>query len=584
MGRALTIFMLLPVTLLVLAPVGAMAFRSLRVEAVDTTGGERIAGRIHGSDEAGVEILPAGARTTRLIPRAEVAWEGKIFSLRNYATVLGGQANLNMFLATFTLAAAAALLALLLGLPVGILLGATNLPARGTLELLIVLPLVLPPILLAIATYHDLLAVRPEFLRAVLVFGLSLWPLVALFCIRSVRSVGAQGLDAARLQTAPREALFRIALAPALPGAAAGALLVFAFVVADFAVPDFLGVTTAKNTISVYANTVMTHWRQDDSGAAAAAGMVPTLLCLVAFALVLRLEHKREAATLGQDSADPHPLPLGRARVPAQIFVWLLLAVCLVWPMVRHLETTGGAHFGTPVARQGANPAGIDIPDERQKPTSVLDGLRKSVALDGVGLNAVTSLVLAGGGALLAVLLALALTEAGRGRPRLDRFLLVVAFLPVAVPPMVLAVGWVLVFGRWMDLRFFPAFLLGARLLPFAALAVRSIRRRLDPALLDAAATAGLGPWRRFWRVTFPLIAPGAALGFLLAFLFGLREVDAIVFTRGGAETLPVQMYNKIHYGYDVQVAGLAFLWTAGLAMFLLVLRLLAGRRLRWLP
>ena len=43
-------------------------------------------------------------------------------------------------------------------------------------------------------------------------------------------------------------------------------------------------------------------------------------------------------------------------------------------------------------------------------------------------------------------------------------------------------------------------------------------------------------------------------------------------------------MYNKIHYGYDVQVAGLAFLWTAGLGMFLLVLRLLAGRRLRWLP
>ena len=169
-----------------------------------------------------------------------------------------------------------------------------------------------------------------------------------------------------------------------------------------------------------------------------------------------------------------------------------------------------------------------------------------------------------------AVLLALALTEAGRGRPRLDRFLLVLAFLPVAVPPMVLAVGWVLIFGRWMDLRFFPAFLLGARLLPFAALAVRSIRQRLDPALLDAAATAGLGPWRRFWRVTFPLIAPGAALGFLLAFLFGLREVDAIVFTRGGAETLPVQMYNKIHYGYDVQVAGLAFLWTAGLAVFLL--------------
>jgi ABC-type spermidine/putrescine transport system permease subunit II len=83
--------------------------------------------------------------------------------------------------------------------------------------------------------------------------------------------------------------------------------------------------------------------------------------------------------------------------------------------------------------------------------------------------------------------------------------------------------------------------------------------------------------------VTLPLIAPGAALGFLLAFLFGLREVDALVFTKAGAETLPVRLYNMIHYGYDSQVAGLSFLWMAGLALFLLVLLLLLPR-LRLLP
>jgi ABC-type spermidine/putrescine transport system permease subunit II len=84
--------------------------------------------------------------------------------------------------------------------------------------------------------------------------------------------------------------------------------------------------------------------------------------------------------------------------------------------------------------------------------------------------------------------------------------------------------------------------------------------------------------------VTLPLVLPGAALGFLLAFLFGLREVDAILFTRTGAETLPVQLYGMIHFGYDVQVGGLSFLWTAGVGLLLLVLALLAGRAFRLLP
>ncbi len=202
-----------------------------------------------------------------------------------------------------------------------------------------------------------------------------------------------------------------------------------------------------------------------------------------------------------------------------------------------------------------------------------------------VGESTKNSLLLAGGGALLALLLAIALTEVGRGRPRLDRVLLVCSFLSVAVPPMALAVGWVSLFGpSWAGKPLTPALLLGARLLPFATLAVRAARRRIAPEMLEAASVAGLGPAGRTLRVTLPLLAPGAALGFLLAFLFGLREVDAIVFTRSGAETLPVQLYNMIHYGFDVQVAGLSFLWMAGVGLFLLILALLAGRRFRLMP
>ncbi|MHC4548964.1 MAG: ABC transporter permease [Planctomycetota bacterium] len=585
MERVVLALALVLLALLVLAPVATMALESIRVDVVETREGKRYLGHVKDRDGNGVTIRAHGETTSRYVTRAEIAHEGRTFSLRNYRGLLAGGGERNMLLATLALAGASALVALLLGLPLGLLFAATDLPGRRLLEPLSVLPLVLPPILFAIATYHDLLDLRgPEFLRAAYVFGLTLFPLVSLFTARAVRATGADALDAARVQTTPREALFRVALGPALPGAATGALLVFTFVVADFAVPDFLGVTTAKNTITVYANAVYRYWYTDvDAGLATAAGMPPTLFCFLAFGLVLVVEARREAATLGSSFRELSPLPLGRGRLPCLLLAVVVLVAALVWPAARHLETTGGAHFGQPVA--GGGVAQAAVAETSEKPASVMDGLRRGVQTDRVGESTVNSVVLAGGGALLAVLLALLLSEAGRGRPRLDRALLVCAFLPVAVPAMSFAVGWVKLVGpSRASLRFLPVFLLAARLLPFAAFAVRAVRRRVAPELLEAGAVAGLGPGARLARITLPLVAPGAVLGFLLAFLFGLREVDALVFTRTGAETLPVQLYGMIHYGYDVQVAALSFLWMAGVALFLLVAALLAGPRFRLLP
>jgi iron(III) transport system permease protein len=569
----------------VLAPVGAMVWESVTVDAVETRDGSRYLGFVTDSDETGVTIRVAGETNTRHLPAADIVSRGRVPSLENYRSVLAHTGERSMLLATVVLAGVSTLLAILIGLPLGLLLAATNIPMRRTLEMVSVLPLVLPPILLAIAAYHDLLAVEPEFLRAAVVFGLSLFPLVSLLTARAVRAAGAEALDAARIQTGPWNALLKVGLRPALPGAASGALLVFVFVVSDFAVPDFLGVTTAQNTITVYANAVFNYWSKDgNAGAATAAGMPVTLLALAAFATVLVVEWKRDAATVTTRFREIEPMPLGRARWPLFLAVVLLLLLTVGGPMVRHLQTTGGAHYGSPVSQGGV--AGTQpSPDEiRAKPLSVWAGLKKGVQYTGIGDNVVNSLVLASGGALLALLLAIVLTGAGQGRPVLDRFLLVCSFLPVAVPPMVLAVGWVRLYGPWTHADYFPVVLMGARLLPFATLAVRAARRQVAGELLEAASLSGLGPAARTLRITLPLIAPGAALGFLLAFLFGLREVDAVIFTKSGAQTLPVRLYGMIHTALDVQVAGLAALWTAGNALLLVILRIMLGSRFRLLP
>jgi ABC-type Fe3+ transport system permease subunit len=306
--------------------------------------------------------------------------------------------------------------------------------------------------------------------------------------------------------------------------------------------------------------------------------MPATALALLAFAAVLWVERRRAASTVQGDFRSPEPLPLGRARRPLLAAAALLLALAFLWPAARHLETASGAHWGDPVAAGGAAPRVKT--ESRTKPKSLADGLRKGLLHDGIGDAAQTSLKLAGGGALVALLLALLLVEVGRIAPRLDKVLLVLCFLPIAVPPMSFAVGFVKLWGPTRASgESFPILLLGARLLPFAAFVVREARLRLAPEMLEAGAVAGLSGLRRYVRITFPLLVPAAALGYLLAFLFGLREVDALVFTKSGSEALPVKLYAMIHFGYDVQVGGLSFLWSAAVGLLLLILVLLVPGR-----
>ena len=60
--------------------------------------------------------------------------------------------------------------------------------------------------------------------------------------------------------------------------------------------------------------------------------------------------------------------------------------------------------------------------------------------------------------------------------------------------------------------------------LPFMVLPLYASLEKIDPALTDAAADLGAGPWRVFWRVTLPLSMPGVVAGFLLVFIPAVGE------------------------------------------------------------
>jgi putative spermidine/putrescine transport system permease protein len=114
--------------------------------------------------------------------------------------------------------------------------------------------------------------------------------------------------------------------------------------------------------------------------------------------------------------------------------------------------------------------------------------------------------------------------------------------------------------------------------LPYAVVALLGSFKRLDADMESQARLLGAGPWRVWWHVTLPVIAPGVAVGFSLAFLVSWSQYLATLFIGGGRViTLPLQLVSFQRGGDEAVAAALALVF---LGPAVLVLSLV-GRSLR---
>ncbi|HEX6472876.1 MAG TPA: sugar ABC transporter permease [Streptosporangiaceae bacterium] len=71
--------------------------------------------------------------------------------------------------------------------------------------------------------------------------------------------------------------------------------------------------------------------------------------------------------------------------------------------------------------------------------------------------------------------------------------------------------------------------------IPFNLVVLYSGLQAIDPAIYEAAELDGAAGWRRFWRVTFPLLRPVSTITLLLGLVYTLKVFDIIwIMTRGG--------------------------------------------------
>jgi spermidine/putrescine transport system permease protein len=206
--------------------------------------------------------------------------------------------------------------------------------------------------------------------------------------------------------------------------------------------------------------------------------------------------------------------------------------------------------------------------------------LWSSRAIQSATLN---SLIVAAASSLLST--ALAVTAAlAQERFRWERkaWLQASFLMPVVVPELMMAVGFLLLFGLLGAGGGLLALILGHTTLdlPIVWLIVRARLQRLDPRLEEAAMDLGATRGQAFWKVTVPLLMPAVLGGGLMAFAVSLDDfVISFFLNAPKSTTLPVQIYSMIKFSMSPVVNALTTVLFAASVLLVVAAWALQQRR-----
>lgn len=445
---------------------------------------------------------------------------------------------------TLLLAAAVALGATTLGLPLAWLTLRTDLPWRPVWLVLAALPLVLPSY---IGAWLFAAALGPRGLLWRLVgvpLGLERLPsiygfpgawLVLTLCaypysLLVIRAAWAR-LDGS-LEAAGRSlglgpaACFRRVTWPQLRGAVAGgALLAALYVLRDFGAVAILRYDTLARVIYLAYGAAF------DRQTAAVLGLLLVLMALLLVSLERGASRRVRLHRAGSQGGKAAPVAvLGPWRRPAQAALSGLVGLALLLP------TGILAHW---VWRGLAAGEGLG---------SVWPSLLGSV--QAAGLATPLTLLAALPGAWLAV------RRPGRRSLLLSRL----SWTGQALPPLVVALALVFASTRaWPALyQTLPLLLMAYVILflPEAGSSLQTALRQIHPALVEAARTLGRRPGQAFRAVTLPLMRPGMAAAAALVFLTGLRELPAtLILSPAGLQTLSISIWSAVSEAFFARAA-----------------------------
>ncbi|HLV17422.1 MAG TPA: ABC transporter permease subunit [Pseudomonas sp.] len=103
----------------------------------------------------------------------------------------------------------------------------------------------------------------------------------------------------------------------------------------------------------------------------------------------------------------------------------------------------------------------------------------------------------------------------------------------------------------------------------YVAVVVMSRLRELDLSIEEAAMDLGAKPWKVFFLITMPMIAPSLVAGGMLAFALSLDDLVLASFVSGpGATTLPMEIFSAVRLGVKPDINAIASLILLVISLF----------------
>lgn len=487
--------------------------------------------------EQGLALAAAGMvlGTAALLPLLSLL--GQAASSAQAAAVLATSRPWILLARSIGLASAVTALALLLGVPLGVLIARTNARGGRAAFALHAFPMFLPPLLVALGWFHIFgrsgLLGSETTARAlfgepgvVLVLALAFAPVVTSLAALAVAGIDPSLEEAARTMARPWRVVTRILLPAAAPALALAGVVVFALAFSELGVPMFL-------RVDVFPAAVFARLGGTDYAPGEAFALVLPLLpvALLLLALERRFAGRRSFAVLGLRRTS-EPRPLGRWRVVLSSALWAAAALSLAPLLALGVRAWSGGGLAQVPRWLGRAP--------------------------------LNSLLSAAAAATLISVLGLVLGHAVARRVPGSGWLDALAVLAFVTPAAVLGVGLIDVWNRPSTQGVYGslAILVVGFVARYAAVGVRTAAAAVTQTpvhLEEAAAACGAGYSRRLLRIVLPVHARGLAFAWLLALVFCLRDLEtAVLFYPAGREPLTVRLFTLEANGPEAVVAALA--------------------------
>lgn len=103
----------------------------------------------------------------------------------------------------------------------------------------------------------------------------------------------------------------------------------------------------------------------------------------------------------------------------------------------------------------------------------------------------------------------------------------------------------------------------------YVAVVVSSRLRELDLSIEEAAMDLGAKPWKVFFLITIPMIAPSLAAGGMMSFALSLDDLVLASFVSGpGSTTLPMEVFSAVRLGVKPEINAVASLILLTVSIF----------------